>query len=288
MNKYIKGYKAFGKGFICQDKQYEIGKTYVEMGTKMCEKGLMHFCKKPFDVFNYYPLIDNKGNITEFARVKSLATETMEEEDKCGSRELTIIDKITLKDLIGDEVKTLLKLCKNATTGYGAHSATTGNLAHSATTGVGAHSATTGYGAHSVTTGDWAHSVTTGDWAHSVTTGDWAHSVTTGDWARSATTGNEAHSVTTGDWAHSVTTGDWAHSATTGYGAHSVTTGKNAIACALGNGSKAKASKGAWIVLTEYDKNGNILSVQTIKVDDDKIKANTYYTLKNGQFVIAE
>jgi hypothetical protein len=115
--------------------------------------------------------------------------------------------------------------------------------------------------------------------------------------ARSATTGNEAHSVTTGDWAHSVTTGDWAHSATTGIGAHSattgveahlVTTGKNAIACALGNGSKAKASKGAWIVLTEYDKNGNILSVQTIKVDDDKIKANTYYTLKNGQFVIAE
>ncbi|MFA5369074.1 MAG: hypothetical protein WC303_03715, partial [Candidatus Paceibacterota bacterium] len=144
MNKYIKGYKAFGKGFICQDKQYEIGKTYVEMGTKMCEKGLMHFCKKPFDVFNYYPLIDNKGNITEFARVKSLATETMEEEDKCGSRELTIIDKITLKDLIGDEVKTLLKLCKNATTGDKAHSATTGNMAHSATTGDKAHSATTG------------------------------------------------------------------------------------------------------------------------------------------------
>jgi hypothetical protein len=106
--------------------------------------------------------------------------------------------------------------------------------------------------------------------------------------ARSDTTCNEAHSVSTGDWALSVTSGDWAHSATTGYGAHSVTTGKNAIACALGNGSKAKASKGAWIVLTEYDKNGNILSVQTIKVDDDKIKANIYYTLKNGQFVIAE
>ena len=103
-----------------------------------------------------------------------------------------------------------------------------------------------------------------------------------------ATTGNEAHSATTGNEAHSATTGDYAHSATTGWKAHSATTGKNSISAALGGYSWAKAAKGSWIVLAEYDDNNNILSVKTAKVDGENIKENIFYKLENGEFVEAE
>lgn len=80
------------------------------------------------------------------------------------------------------------------------------------------------------------------------------------------------------------TTGDGAHSATTGYGAHSATTGENCIAAALGRGGQAKSAEGSWIVLSEYDNEGSLLYVKSIKVGGE-IKPDTYYTLQGGEFV---
>ena len=91
--------------------------------------------------------------------------------------------------------------------------------------------------------------------------------------------------ATTGDWAHSATTGRWAHSATTGDWAHSATTGESAIAAALGYRGQAKAAKGSWIVLSEYDDEGDILHVKSAKVTGRKIKPDTYYRLEGGNFV---
>jgi hypothetical protein len=87
------------------------------------------------------------------------------------------------------------------------------------------------------------------------------------------------------EFAKKKTTGYSAHSATTGYSAHSATTGENTIACALGKHSKAKSTRGNWIVLSEYDDNYNLLCVKSVKVDGKKIKAYTWYELKKGKFV---
>ena len=114
-----------------------------------------------------------------------------------------------------------------------------------------------------------------------------AKSVPDGDSAHSATSGNYAHSATSGDSANSATSGDYAHSATSGYYAHSSAMGKNSIAAAIGNGSKAKAAAGNWIVLSEYDRDGNVKSVKTAKIDGKKLKADTFYVLKAGKFVKA-
>ena len=116
-----------------------------------------------------------------------------------------------------------------------------------------------------------------------------AHSATTGYSAHSATTGNYAHSATTGNYAHSATTGDYAHSATTGNSAHSSVKGHGVIAASLGREGQAKAPKGSWLILAEY-RNGepHVKSVGVAWVDGEKIKANTFYTLKNGQFAEAE
>ncbi len=106
----------------------------------------------------------------------------------------------------------------------------------------------------------------------------------TGYYAHSATTGDSAHCATTGNYAHSATTGNYAHSATTGNYAESSVTGKNSIAAALGAKGKAKAPKGGWLVLAEYDKDGNVFAMGVAQVRGKKLKPDTFYTLKGGKF----
>ena len=61
--------------------------------------------------------------------------------------------------------------------------------------------------------------------------------------------------------------------------------GKDSIAVANGYKSKARGEIGCYIVLTEYDDSGNMLLAKMAKVDGAVIKENTWYTLKNGEFV---
>ena len=67
----MKGYKAFNKGLICRGKQYKENTVFEEDEAVICEKG-MHFCKEPLEVLEYYPLVDDNGNMSEFAEVEAL------------------------------------------------------------------------------------------------------------------------------------------------------------------------------------------------------------------------
>lgn len=62
-------------------------------------------------------------------------------------------------------------------------------------------------------------------------------------------------------------------------------TGKESIAIATGNCSRAAGNLGDWIVLTEYNKCGLIKEVKAFKVDGEKIKADTFYKLVDGEAV---
>ena len=75
----IKGYKAFGKGLICNPdgvaKQYKEHTTFEEDGDVNlgpCRKGVMHFCEDPFDILGRYPLFNSDGEITEIAEVEAV------------------------------------------------------------------------------------------------------------------------------------------------------------------------------------------------------------------------
>ena len=115
---------------------------------------------------------------------------------------------------------------------------------------------------------------------------------TTGDWAHAATTGNDAHAATTGNDAHAATTGDWSHAATTGYGAHAEVKGRDAIAAALGIGARVKGALGCWLVCAEWaqdeEHNWHLAGVHSAKVDGVNIKADTWYTMKDGKFTEIE
>lgn len=82
--------------------------------------------------------------------------------------------------------------------------------------------------------------------------------------------------ATTGYMAHAATTGDWAHAEAKG---------KNSIAAALGFAGSAKAALGCWIVCSEYDDDCNLKEVKAAKIDGEVIKADTWYQLKDGNFV---
>ena len=103
-------------------------------------------------------------------------------------------------------------------------------------------------------------------------TGDYGAASATGDYGAASATGNKGAASATGD-----------------YGAASAT-GKESVACGLGFKNKAKGALGCWLVLVEregYDKNYKIIYVKTALVDGKKIKADTFYVLKNGKFVKA-
>lgn len=66
--------------------------------------------------------------------------------------------------------------------------------------------------------------------------------------------------------------------------------GENSVICCAGQGSVVKASVGYWITLAEWkydgEKDRNVpVCVKTEYVDGERIKADTPYTLKNGEFV---
>ena len=61
--------------------------------------------------------------------------------------------------------------------------------------------------------------------------------------------------------------------------------GKDSIAVANGVKSKARGALGCYLVLTEYNDNGDLICAKMERVDGSKVKENVYYTLKNGEFV---
>lgn len=63
--------------------------------------------------------------------------------------------------------------------------------------------------------------------------------------------------------------------------------GKDSISVVNGACGKACGALGCYLVLTEYDDDGNMLLAKMAKVDGAVIKENTWYTLKNGEFVEA-
>lgn len=65
-------------------------------------------------------------------------------------------------------------------------------------------------------------------------------------------------------------------------------TGKDGVAVSWGRRGKARGEKGCYLVLAEYDDSNNLVCAKMEKVGGERIKENTFYTLKNGEFAVAE
>ena len=80
---------------------------------------------------------------------------------------------------------------------------------------------------------------------------------------------------------------DYAKLASSGNFAKLASSGNSAVVMAAGYNSQAKAKKGSWITLAEWDRldgNWTPVCVKTEQVDGERIKEDTWYKLINGQF----
>jgi len=90
----------------------------------------------------------------------------------------------------------------------------------------------------------------------------------------SALTGGDSSALTGGD-----------SSALTGGDSSALTGGNYSVVYGCGIEAKVRGGIGAVLALDEFDENYNLVKVHVKAVDGKKIKANTFYTLKNGKFV---
>ena len=257
MSEKIIAYKAMNPDMTCRGKKYEVGKTYFEDKADCCNKG-MHACENPFEVLRYYPM---KNNPRFFEVECGGEISKSDEGSKLACTELTVKGELNFAGMLKATLDAVFRRVKDKEPFSSGDSSTAGTSGDSSTAGTSGYSSTAG---------------TSGNYSTAGTSGNSSTAGTSGDYSTAGTSGNSSTAGTSGDYSTAAATGPYCRAKAEG---------NNSIAVANGYKSKVKGSVGCYLVLTEYDDDGNMLLAKMAKVDGVVIKKNTWYTLKNGEFV---
>ena len=129
--------------------------------------------------------------------------------------------------------------------------------------------------------------------------GHYSSQAASGDSSIQAASGNSSSQAASGNFSRQVASGHSSSQAASGYSSRQAasgdssrqeTIGKNCVMMSAGNEGQAKGKIGSWIVLTEWKSRGNesIPTVVAKRIDGTEVKEDTWYTLKNGEFVEVE
>ena len=260
MGEVIKAYKGFNKDMTCRDFRYEEGKEYEEDRAEACSCGF-HACEHPLDCLGYYdPAHSVYHEVEQSGEISKRSDDT-----KVASTKIKIGARVSIAGLVQAAIeytKERVKPEAEANEDYGASSAT-------------------------------------GDYGASSATGDYGASSATGYCGASSATGYCGASSATGDYGASSATGNCGASSATGYKGKSAAENQNSVAVAWGPEAMAKGVKGSTLVLAEWKRIDNdaryweeeawdFIGSLMVRVDGEKVKENTWYTLKNGELVEVE
>lgn len=311
----MKGYKAFKKGMICKGKQYAENTEYEEKGADACCKaGVMHYCETPFDVWDYYPVIDDNGDFTEYAEVEPLA-EVLTEDNKRATRKLRIGAKLSFKDFIKTAVSVAVESVEPAkdkeaeklhgfgvwylsdngdytqigssgygkqisSGGYGVKIGSNGKYTRIGSSGWNVKICSSGYGAQIGSSGDGVQIGSSGHGAQISSSGDDAQIGSVGDIVQIGSSGDYTQIGSSGDRSKISSSGKWVRISLNG---------SNSVGAAIGIDSIAKGAVGNWIVLAEWNKREDATwfpaCVKAAQIDGETLKPDTWYKLENGEFV---
>ena len=97
----MKAYKGFDENLKCRDFQYEIGKTYEEPTSELCEKGF-HACEYPLDVFEYYA----PGNMSRYCEVDldDVSDQMSGDSKRCGKK-IAVKAEIGIAGLVSAQIQ---------------------------------------------------------------------------------------------------------------------------------------------------------------------------------------
>jgi len=305
----IKSYKGFDKNMKCRGFQYEVGKEYECDAAKVCEKGF-HACEYPLDIFIYYypatSVFHEVEQSGEFDRNK--------DDSKIASTKIKIGAQMDVSDMIKAAFEYITERCTNKQEG-GKHSAlqlsSRGYLQgcemsalqggdYSALRGgdqsalqAGHMSALQG-GSMSAIQGGYMSALQGGDSSalrggdHSALQAGGSSALQAGNMSAlrggymSALQGGNMSALRGGNYS-SLRGGD--QSVLLGSDNSKLTGGKYSVVYGCGHKAQVRGGIGSVLALAEFDKHGNIIKVHVKLVDGEKIKADTYYTLKDGEFV---
>jgi hypothetical protein len=289
-----KGYKAYKKGLVCRGKHYKTGEVFTEDKAEVCNSG-MHYCENPLDCLEHYTLLDDNNELIEMTEIEDLDSENRKTDDnkKYCTKKLKIKSKLSLEQLIEKSFESICKKLKIKNSKYCSQQVTEDDFSYL--------SSSTSY-TQMVSVASYSQLAAAGDYTILANTGNYTQVSTSGDYSQLCNTGYSSRLINAGNYSQIANTGNCSQIASTGIGSkinsggynsrivssanysYAAGIGKKNIVVNVGIGSLAKASRGSWIVLAEFNQFNEVTCVKTTKVDGVEIKENTYYRLVNGEF----
>ena len=244
----MKTYKGFNKDMTCRDFQYEEGKEYeIKEEIACCENGF-HACEYPLDCLGYYA--PSQSVYHEVEQDGQISRRPDTGDSKIASSKIKIGAAVSIAGL----VKASFEYIKARTIKSKSNHSKADYSANSAT----------------------------------------------GDRSANSATGDRSANSATGDRSANSATGYGSANSATGYGSANLTTGEDCkndglgeanISIGWGRNNKCKGCVGSYLVLSEWGNwDGNkypLIGAQMALVDGEKIKADTYYILKDGKITEA-
>lgn len=203
----INAYKGFDSDLSCRNLKYEVGKTYRYDGpVKACRSGF-HACANPFNVWNYYFVVDENGALSRYAEVE-LSGDMDIRNDKVAAKQITIKAEIDMPDF----VNRIIALAGNSTKKDDLYTYISSSYRYDRILAKDHHVkiASSGYQATILSSGDQSQIASIGSFANIMVKGN--HS-------RIASTGCHSHIVCKGDYPRIVATGENSTIVCTGIGA---------------------------------------------------------------------
>ena len=282
----MKVYKGTDKNMQCRGKQYELGKKEVDDGAIRCGDKGYHSCEAPFDVLRYYPNIN--GNRFFEAEAGGEIDKRKTDDTKLASSELTLKSEINFAGLVKAQIEYTRKKSK-AGTADGDWSNLVGGDGSKLLGGyesnlLGGDGSKLLGGNGSNLLGGYKSNLLGGDWSNLL--GGYKSNLLGGD--GSNLVGGDGSKLL-GGYESNLLGGDG--SKLLGGNGSNLAGGNSSLIIGR-NGCNVKGGLHSVIVLTEwkYDDNGNYvpIAVKAEIVDGVRIKADTWYKLKNGELVEAD
>ena len=167
---------------------------------------------------------------------------------------------------------------------YYAQIGSSGNYAQIGSSGDCARIGSSGYDARIGSSGECARIGSSGNYAQIGSSGDYAQIGSSSYYAQIGSSGDYAQIGSSSYYAQIGSSGNYARIGSSGDCARIKSEGQRAVIMCAGGNSKARAKKGSWITLAEYDDNRKPVCVKTEQVDGERIKEDTWYQLIDGEF----
>ena len=287
----IKAYKRFDKNMCYKGFQYEIGKEYdtnnnyddvnVSMGGFIgwiCPMMTFELCNIAECRF---ALVEQSGLIFEDKEMMSVR-----------SSYIKIVAELTLGDMIKESIEWIEKMTPQRnlikSTRHNSNIITNDEKDKIYSSGfydiIGSNGtlsliASIGSNADITLNGDFVKLVSNGYHANISSNSNFSHIISSSSYATIASCGKHTNICSIGDTA--IINSSGMH-------ANICSLGKNALIVCTGIDNKARAKIGSWITFVEYMWiNGHrvVRHIKTEQVDGEKIKADTWYQLVDGEFV---